>query len=199
MSLKTHEWFLEVASKESKRLEKAISLVGPIKRRPREKLLPSVHLCRSVVGQQLSGKAAESIWDKFLSLANGRDVLKFIQSTEIALLRECGLSAAKAKALKEISDAFLSGRIIENSLFDLDHIERSRQITSIWGIGQWTADMLNIFYFGEQDIWPEGDLAAVKTLEEFTTRKSIPAKFRPYRSILAMYMWKYRDSGLRVN
>jgi DNA-3-methyladenine glycosylase II len=69
----------------------------------------------------------------------------------------------------------------------------------IWGVGQWTADMLGIFYFGERDIWPDTDLAVWKTLQRLTSRRRkttlTAAKFSPQRSLLAKYMWRIADAS----
>ena len=76
--------------------------------------------------------------------------------------------------------------------------DRNERLTALWGVGPWTADMMNMFYFGEADIWPDGDLAARKTLEGLTSkrRKTVrtAAHFKPYRSWLALYMWAHLDA-----
>jgi hypothetical protein len=68
-----------------------------------------------------------------------------------------------------------------------------------WGIGQWTADMTSIFYFGEPDVWPEGDMAVYRALCRLTgnrskaSRATVASAFAPYRSFLALYLWRYLD------
>ena len=92
-----------------------------------------------------------------------------------------------------IAAAAQTQQLNQTVLNALDHSERSRQLTQIWGVGQWTADMMGIFYFGDPDIWPDGDTAARKHLERLTSRRRktvrTAARFAPYRSYLALYMW----------
>ena len=199
MSKQVHNKILEISSAESLELNKAISVVGPFDLKPIQGMSLPVHLCRSVVGQQLSTKAANSIWARLLESSNSKSILEYINNSSIEGLRGVGLSAAKSKTLKEISHIFLSKKIDEVKFCDLGCEERSKQITQIWGVGEWTADMLNIFYFGEPDIWPKGDLAAVSTFEKLTDNSGVPSKFKPFRSYLALYMWKYRDNEWATN
>ena len=194
-----HKTFLDISSAESAELNSAISLVGPFELKPKQDMPLAVHLCRSVVGQQLSTKAADSIWKRLLALSEKNNLLDFIHVSSIQDLRNCGLSAAKSRTLNEISKKFISGEIDQAQFHQLDCKDRSKRITQIWGIGEWTADMLNIFYFGEPDIWPRGDLAAVSTFEKLTGNVEISEKFKPFRSYLALYMWKYRDNEWATN
>jgi DNA-3-methyladenine glycosylase II len=80
----------------------------------------------------------------------------------------------------------------------LDHNQRSEQLTEIWGVGQWTADMMGIFYFGDKDVWPDSDLAVWKTLQRLTNRRRktlrTAQRFAPHRSYLAIYMWRIADT-----
>lgn len=92
-----------------------------------------------------------------------------------------------------------TGQLDQTELMPLHASQRSDRLTQLWGVGQWTANMMNIFYFGEPDIWPNGDVTARKTLEKLTSkrRKTIntAARFAPYRSYLAFHMWRYVDAG----
>jgi DNA-3-methyladenine glycosylase II len=80
----------------------------------------------------------------------------------------------------------------------MNYAERSAALTSIWGVGQWTADMMCMFYFGEHDVWPDGDVGARKTLERLTNRRRSTIRtaqlFAPHRSYLALYMWAHADA-----
>ena len=94
-----------------------------------------------------------------------------------------------------IATAAQSGRLDAEYIGQLSPGERSAILTDIWGIGQWTADMMSIFYFGEADIWPDGDLAVRKTRTMLTSsrRKTVltAERFVPYRAYLALHMWRY--------
>jgi DNA-3-methyladenine glycosylase II len=163
---------------------------------------PFTHrLCRTVAGQQLSVKAAQSIWSRVLASApqdaNPSALMAYFATASPERLRACGLSGAKARTLAEIGQADLAGQLNSDRLRLLNVTARSQQLCTLWGVGQWTADMMNIFYFGEPDIWPDGDVAARKTLARLTSdrRKTTltAARFAPYRSYLALYLWRYLD------
>jgi len=157
-------------------------------------------LCRAVTGQQLSARAAGTIWNRVLaSLPENETMIDYFAQVEPDVLKSCGLSRAKIKTVKAIAQADQQRQLDPTELGQLGHTERTQRLTAIWGIGQWTADMMGIFYFGDENIWPEGDLAARKTLERLTSkrRKTLrtAARFAPYQSYLALHMWKYVDAS----
>jgi len=197
MSRKIHNRSLEIAADLSPSLHGALLAVGPV-RVTRQMDEPLVErLCRAVAGQQLSTKAASTIWGRVLAETRGKAFSRYLISATAEQLRGCGLSRSKVKAMQSISTASESGQLDADALSRLPHDERATQLTSIWGVGQWTADMLGIFYFGDKDIWPDGDLTAWKTLERLTSkrRKTIltAARFAPYRSYLAVSMYRIAD------
>ena len=102
--------------------------------------------------------------------------------------------------MRAIALATLANQLDESLLSELDHEERTHCLTEIWGVGQWTADMMGIFYFGDPDIWPDGDTTARKNLERLTSRRRktvrTAARFAPYRSYLALYMWHQADTPI---
>ena len=158
-----------------------------------------VSLSRSVAGQQLSVKAAASIWSRVTALSPSPDcLLDVFDEDRAGDLRACGLSGAKVKTLIAIAAANRQGALEAETLRALAPQDRSERLVEIWGVGRWTADMANIFYFGEPDIWPDGDVTARKTLEKLTSkrRKTVrtAARFAPYRSYLARYMWRHADA-----
>jgi DNA-3-methyladenine glycosylase II len=79
------------------------------------------------------------------------------------------------------------------ALHGIPHDSRSESLCAIWGIGQWTCDMMALFYYREPDIWPEGDLAVQRVFRSYIGRRK-PARaaalFAPHRSLLALYMWR---------
>ena len=198
MSRKLHEQFVGISRDISSRLAEAIRGIGPVRLTKRNDRPLRETLCRMVAGQQLSTKAASTIWGRVVDSANGNDLVGHLAAAEPSLLRTCGLSNAKCKATKAIVAASADGLLNVSDLQKKTHADRSKHLTSIWGIGQWTADMVSIFYFGDKDVWPEGDVAVCKTLERLTDkrRKTIrtAARFAPHRSYLAMYMYRIADT-----
>ncbi|MEM1254216.1 MAG: DNA-3-methyladenine glycosylase 2 family protein [Cyanobacteria bacterium P01_H01_bin.21] len=200
MSQAIHARFLEIARELSDELADAIASTSPLQLIPSQDSPFSERLCRAVAGQQLSVKAAASIWRRVVDSAAGQPLVDYFSTVSPDVLRSCGLSAAKAKAMRAIAMATFANQLDETFLSELDHEERTHCLTEIWGVGQWTADMMGIFYFGDPDIWPDGDTTARKNLERLTSRhrKTVrtAARFAPYRSYLALYMWHQADTPI---
>jgi DNA-3-methyladenine glycosylase II len=199
-----HQQLVAIAQPLSSALTQAIIQVGPIALNPRLEDHFAKQLCRAITGQQLSVRAAETIWGRVVASAPvDTSLIAYFAAADPIDLRSCGLSAAKAKAVNAIALADLAGQLNAAELSQLDHLALTKRLTALWGVGQWTADMMGIFYFGKPDIWPEGDLSARKTLERLTSarRKTIrtAARFAPYRSYLALYLWQYADAGLQTS
>lgn len=189
---------VQIAQSLSSELAEAIVTLEPITLTPHlDRPFPE-RLCRAVVGQQLSVKAAASIWQRVLEQAEGSSLMDFLHQAQPETLRACGLSAAKARAMGAIAPTAQAGKLEGSDLTALSVAERTQQLTALWGVGQWTADMMQIFYFGEPDIWPDGDTAVRKTIERLTDRtgqtQQTAAQFAPYRSYLALYLWRYLDA-----
>jgi len=173
------------------------------------KLTLSENICndliKSVVYQQLSTKAATTIFNRFLDIFPKREIdpqmmLKF----EIESLRAVGLSKQKASYTKNISAYF-----IENNLFNQDWSNHSdddiiRKLTEIKGVGVWTVQMILISSLAREDVFPDGDLGIQKSmgglynldLESKDLRKKmikLSEKWRPFRSYASLYLWRWLD------
>lgn len=200
MSQVIHAKFVEIARGLSGELADAIANTTPLKLTTNKDTPFSERLCRAVAGQQLSVKAAASIWGRIVDSAAEQPLVDYFSTVSPETLRHCGLSAAKAKAMRAIALATLANQLNESLLSELDHGERTQCLTEILGVGQWTADMMGIFYFGDPDIWPDGDTTARKNLERLTSRRRktvrTAARFAPYRSYLALYMWHQADTPI---
>lgn len=198
MSTLIYERFVEIAKDLSPVLTEAIARIGPIDLTPNRNAPFPERLCRAIAGQQLSVKAAQAIWGRVVDSAADQALIEYFAEVDLKDLRACGLSMAKAKAMGAIAIATRSGQLDADALAALNHSERTKHLTAIWGVGQWTADMMGIFYFGDADIWPEGDTTARKMLERLTSprRKTTrtASRFAPYRSYLALYMWRQADA-----
>ncbi|MGD1855028.1 MAG: DNA-3-methyladenine glycosylase family protein [Leptolyngbyaceae cyanobacterium] len=191
---------VKIAQELSGELADAIAHTPSLQLMPNQESPFSERLCRAVAGQQLSVKAAASIWGRVVDSAASQPLINYFATVSPEMLRNCGLSNAKAKAMRAIALATLANQLDEVLLCELDHCDRSNCLTEIWGVGQWTADMMGIFYFGDPDIWPDGDTTARKTLERLTSRRRktvrTAARFAPYRSYLALYMWHQADTPI---
>lgn len=194
-----YDRLLGVAAEVSEPLRTAIAAIGVIEIEPPPHASLAERLFVEVVNQQLSTKAALSIWTRIEAAAAAQVVTPrdlFVPGYE-AVLRGCGVSANKVRALHAIREAEEAG-LLGPDLAALPHAERSAVLCRIRGVGPWTADMAGIFHFLDPDIWPAGDVAAVGVLRRLTGIEdtvAVAARFAPYRSILARYMWRSRDAA----
>ena len=187
----------------SKNLADAIKAVGPVKVETRTRQSLAYFLSRSVIGQQLSKYASQSIWGR-IEVAAGKhstSIPDFFHPRSASFLGRCGVSGNKIKALQSIRAADRKGLLCSNVVGAMAPPQRAVHLQEIWGIGPWTCDMVSIFFFGDPDIWPEGDVSVQKTLEKFVGDKSpmIADLCSPYRSTLALYMWRIVDGNERAN
>ncbi len=198
MSATVHARFLETAKDLSPVLVEALTARGPVEFSVRNTTPFPLYLARAVAGQQLSVKAAKSIWGRVEASNGDRSFCEAFTASRGETLRACGLSNAKVKTLIAIGEATQAGWLDGEALRQLDAEGRAQDLTKLWGVGRWTADMANMFWFGEEDIWPDGDVAARKTLERLTSprRKTVRTaeRFAPHRSYLALYMWRHVDA-----
>jgi DNA-3-methyladenine glycosylase II len=201
MTLKIHRHFIRTARGISAPLHAAIAQVGRVTMPERRARSLARFLSRAIVGQQLSTSAARSIWARVEAAVKtqGSSIPEFFSDKNTRVLRRCGISRAKVKALIAIREAQENGVLSIRRLRRLSHAERSEQLQEIWGIGQWTADMTSIFFFGDPDVWPEGDISVQSTFLRLTGKRSratalkMASSFAPYRSFLALYMWQVLD------
>lgn len=156
-------------------------------------------LVESVISQQLAVRAADTIHARLLVLAGGKISPTNIAKMSESDLRTVGLSGAKAKTIKGLSNAALSGEVPIENLHLLEDEVVDQKLNSLWGIGPWTVDMFMIFQLGRLDIWPTGDLGVrrgwerIHRLKETIDPKKLQIKgekFRPHRSIVAWYCWR---------
>lgn len=176
----------------------AIARVGPIAIAPPTHASVAERLFIEIVNQQLSTKAALAIWTRIEAAAAAQAVppRDLFRPGHEAVLRACGVSGNKVRALQAVREAD-EGGLLGSDLAFLPHAERSAILCGIRGVGPWTADMVGIFHCLDPDIWPVGDVAAVGVLRRLTGRSdtgAVAAAFAPYRSILARCMWRSRDA-----
>jgi len=157
-------------------------------------------LCRSVIYQQISGKAAKKISDRYLSLyANGERMLPSeVIDIDIKKIFKVGISRQKASYIKNIAHAFNMKIIDEKNISKLDDQEIINQLTTIKGVGRWTAEMFLIFTLRRSDIFPVTDLGVQKGFKIFYSLDDLPTielmnkkseLWKPYRTIMSLYLW----------
>lgn len=162
---------------------------------------PRIHpvnaISEVVIGQMLSRSAARSIQKRAydLSASNGRS---FIAELSIDELRSAGLSSNKIKTIKFIYDAYKADPHRINSWEKLTYLELRTDVSSFWGISDWTASILALFYFGNPDIFPSNDGSIIKVIKKLQEHDISfeETEAKPYRSYLALYLWAILDNGL---
>ena len=157
-------------------------------------------LCRSVIYQQISGKAAKKISDRYLSLyANGERMLPSeVIDIDIKKIFKVGISRQKASYIKNIAHAFNTKIIDEKNISKLNDREIIDQLTTIKGVGKWTAEMFLIFTLRRSDVFPVTDLGVQKGFKIFYSLDDLPTielmnkkseSWKPYRTIMSLYLW----------
>ncbi len=152
-------------------------------------------MCRQVVSQQLSTKSALAIWNRVLHQCDGGLELKDLCNKEHnSKLRQCGLSRSKVRAIQELRLSFIKDEINMFKVKDSSPQEIKKLVSSFWGFGEWSAEMLLLFYQRNLDIWSWNDSALKKGAERAfdgsrENQESVIELFSPYRSILSLHVW----------
>ena len=201
-----HNIALRHLSHADKRMEKLIDKFGP----PNFNLMNNYYesLIRSIVYQQLSGKAASIIYERFLDLfvfdiyPEPKDIL----AVSIETLRSSGLSYQKVNYIRDLSEKWQDGTMNLTDIDSMTDEEISSELIKVKGIGQWTADMFLMFTLGRPDVFPFGDLGIQKGVMIFTNMNRLPTqkemerktkKWQPYRTVAAWYLWKLVDGPFK--
>ncbi len=196
---------IQVLSRADPRMGALIHSAGPyeINFRPAQDLFEA--LCESIVYQQLSGKAAATIFDRFQSLFPGTDPPdpNLVLRAGTHRLRSVGLSGAKTTAIQDLADKTLAGLVpTSDTIHDMSDDEISTRLTSVRGIGPWTVQMLLIFRLGRPDIMPSTDLGIRKGFGLVYGWDALPPprhimehseRWIPYRSVASWYLWRAFD------
>ena len=196
---RVHRELIERSREISARLSKSIRDIGPIGLPRRKRQGMALFLTRAVVGQQLSVKAARSIWTRVEELSRTKEVHVsdlFVDECFVDV-RRCGVSEQKIRSITAIWKADRKGMLSDKGLCAMGAEQRRECLMSISGVGPWTYDMAQIFYFRLPDVWPDTDVAVRNAMSSFLGAKSVRkavARFRPYRSYLALSMWRLIDS-----
>jgi DNA-3-methyladenine glycosylase II len=162
-------------------------------------------LLRSIVGQQLSTKAAATIYRRMLELFDGHaPTPRQLLAADPDAIRAAGLSRPKIAYLRDLALHVEEGTLELERLPDLPDEEVTAQLTAIKGLGQWTADMFLMFHLGRPDVLPVGDQGIRRAVQvEYRLRKLPDAKrlekigkpWRPHRTLACLYLWSSLDNA----
>jgi len=163
-------------------------------------------LLRTIIGQQVSTKAAESVWRKLEGIVGMLTDPNNIARANDEQLREAGLSRQKASYARSLAEEVSSGRLDLDNL-PVDDEEAIAALVSIKGIGRWSAEVYLLFAEGRTDIWPAGDLAVqievgrILGLEARPSEKltrELAEAWRPHRGAAAIFTWHHYNSDMAV-
>jgi DNA-3-methyladenine glycosylase II len=172
--------------------------VGPIRHRPRDPEGPFAALVRAIVFQQLAGRAAQAIYGRVRAAVGGALTPETLNAASDETLRAAGLSGNKLASLRDLSVKVLNGTVVLSRTSRRSDEELIERLTTVRGIGRWTAEMYLMFQLRRLDVWPVDDLgvrqgyALAWKLDRPPTPKQLEPlgeRFRPYRSIVARYCW----------
>jgi DNA-3-methyladenine glycosylase II len=177
---------------------------------PAVTIRPFDALAESIAYQQLSGKAAATIFGRVRALYPKRKWLdpEQLLATPDETLRAAGLSRAKTAALKDLAAKTIDGTVpAGRALIRMSDDEIITRLTAVRGIGRWTVEMLLLFDLGRPDVWPVDDYGVRKGFAKTFGRRKLPTpkqllkfgeKWRPYRSMAAWYFWRALDTAEKL-
>ena len=160
-------------------------------------------LCKSIIGQQISVAAANSVFNKFKSVCNGKINPRIVKKITIQKLKKCGLSRQKAKGIKELSIKFSSKSFNPNLIKKMNDEEAILYLSTLRQIGRWSAEMILLFTFNRENIWPVQDIGLLRAISNNYKKKYLPPikyvnflrkKFSPYCSVATWYLWRSIDN-----
>jgi DNA-3-methyladenine glycosylase II len=165
-----------------------------------------LHLCASIMSQQLSTRVAEVIHKRFLKLYSGKPTPQKILDTPFDELRAIGLSNAKTRYIQNVARFALEKGMDPKILRKMNNEELIEHFTEIKGVGRWTAEMLLMFTLGREDVFAVDDLGIqnamirVYKLDKTDKKKlrekmlQISAKWSPYRTYACLHLWHHKDN-----
>jgi DNA-3-methyladenine glycosylase II len=162
-------------------------------------------LARSITGQQISVKAAQSVWDRFVAVVGGPShklAPGAVLTHATDALRGAGLSVRKAEYLRDLATHFESGRVHVKQWAQMDDEAIIEELVAIRGIGRWTAEMFLIFYLMRPNVMPLDDIGLIKGISvhyfsgEPVSRaeaREVGENWAPFRSVATWYLWRSLD------
>lgn len=200
----SHKRAITHLRKADPRLSAVIDAVGSCTFAPAEHLAHFTAISRSIVFQQLSGKAATTIYNRFAALfPDETPTAKALSEISDEQLRGVGLSRQKTGYLRDFAARVNSGEVPIDSLHELSDEEIITALVSVKGIGRWTAQMFLMFRLGRPDVLPDLDLGIQKGIQRAYRMRKLPtpkrvmeigAKWAPHRTIASWYLWRSLDA-----
>ena len=160
-------------------------------------------LTRSIISQQISVSAADSVFSKFEKKCRGKINPKIVSKLSITDLRRCGLSRMKALGIKSLADKILDKSFTPKLIKQMSDEEAINYLSSLRQIGRWSSEMVLIFFYNRPNIWPVQDIGLLRVISNNYKKKYLPPKsfvnklqkkFSPYCTLAVMALWYSVDN-----
>ena len=159
-------------------------------------------LCKSIIGQQISVAAANSVFLKFKKICKNNIKPKTVMKLSYQNLKSCGLSRQKVRGIKELAKKILNKSFKPNLIKKMNDEEAIEYLSNLRQIGRWSAEMILLFTFNRSNIWPLQDIGLLRAVSNNYKKKYPPPKsflnklykkFSPYCSVATWYLWRSID------
>ena len=199
--------YWNTAKKYLSKKDKVMSNLIKKYRSPSETVLTSrkdvfYSLCKSIIGQQISVAAANSVFLKFKKKCKNKINAKTVYKLSIAQLKSCGLSRQKAKGIKSLAKQTLDKTFNPRLIPSMSDEEAIIYLSKLRQIGRWSAEMILLFTYNRSNIWPIQDIGLLRAISKNYKKKYLPPdtyvsllhkKFSPYCSVATWYLWRSID------
>ena len=159
-------------------------------------------LCKSIIGQQISVAAANSVFLRFKKKCKNKITAKTVNKLSSTSLKSCGLSRQKVRGIKDLSKKIINKTFKPNLIKKMNDEEAIEYLSSLRQIGRWSAEMILLFTFNRSNIWPLQDIGLLRAVSNNYKKKYYPPKifldklykkFTPYCSVATWYLWRSID------
>ena len=159
-------------------------------------------LCKSIIGQQISVAAANSVFSKFKKSCKGKITAKNVNKLSSQTLKKCGLSRQKVRGIKDLAKKMITKEFKPNLIKKMTDEEAIEYLSKLRQIGRWSAEMILLFTFNRSNIWPLQDIGLLRAISNNYKKKYFPPKtflnklhkkFSPYCSVATWYLWRSID------
>ena len=159
-------------------------------------------LCKSIIGQQISVAAANSVFLKFKKKCNNKITVKNVNKLSASSLKSCGLSRQKVKGIKDLAKRIINKSFKPSLIKKMSDEEAIEYLSELRQIGRWSAEMILLFTFNRSNIWPLQDIGLLRAISNNYNKKYFPPKsfldrlhkkFSPYCSVATWYLWRSID------
>ncbi len=159
-------------------------------------------LCKSIIGQQISVSAANSVFLKFKKKCNYKINAKIVSKLTFVQLKKCGLSRQKVNGIKNLANQILDKSFNPNLIPKMSDEDAIIYLSNLKQIGRWSAEMILLFTYNRSNIWPVQDIGLLRAISKNYNKKYLPPekfvsslkkKFSPYCSVATWYLWRSID------